>query len=248
MKPKSSEKKWVLLALAGLALVMGLARFTSIRSSQPANNARSDASATVETSTHDSRPRALRTRANPGDASRKVIAHRAADFAHGEHNNVRVKDGLQMGDDPTFVYQLEPGGLFGVYLSPEEKTLEPFDTLIVTHDVTTPESSSLECAFRIKPEGADWSDWEEISAAKLNKPVLLGTSALSWQYRLTFRASSAAASPRVRGVTVTTQQSDPVQLSMNLPSSSSADETPDTEQLTPEKQINYEKPNQASDP
>jgi hypothetical protein len=230
MKQKSSEQKWLFLVFGGLVVVLSLMRLTLTDStaSHPTYGSSSAPETQAATANHDRdfMPGKLRIRAAHGDASRKVITHQAADFVRGEQVNTVVKDGLQMGDDPTFVYQLEPGGLFGVYLSPEETTLEPFDTLIASYEVTTPENSALNLAFRIKPEGGEWSDWREISAEELKQPVRMGDTALSWQYRLTFRASSPVASPLVRRVTVTTLRSSSIQLSMNSSAPSSQQTTP----------------------
>jgi hypothetical protein len=217
MNQKSFDRKSLLLISGGLVVVLFLLQFVINPPSSTRTDGASGAPAQVATADRDRdfKPGKFPMKVAHGDASRRVITHQAADFARGEQDNVVVKDGLQMGDDPTFVYELEPGKVFGVYLSPEEKALEPFDTFIASSEVTTPENSVLNWAFRIKLESGDWSDWRELSAAELNQPVRLGDLASSWQYRLSFYANSAAASPHVHRVTVTTLRFEPAQLSMN---------------------------------
>ncbi len=226
MKPKSSDKKWLFVVVGGSVLLLCLLRLTPTHSAERSSSAsNSDAASNHQ---RPSRPGKFWRKGAQSDAPPKPITHQAAHFTQGEQLNILVDEELQMGGDPTFVTALGDR-VFGVYVSPEETAPEPFNTLIANYDVTTPENSELNCAFRIRADSGEWSDWREISAQELNKPVLMGASGLAWQYRLTFYASPGAASPRVRNVTVTTRQSDPIQLGMNSSAPFSPQATPLTE-------------------
>lgn len=141
-------------------------------------------------------------------AAARQTTHAAGDFARGDLQNLRLKDGLEMGDDPAFVPRFAPFQRFGLYVSPEEPASESFDALTVDVGAMVPKGSRLTFEFRTKSPEADWTEWQELSAEAWSKPWPLSARASSWQYRLYFFADDPANSPKVRRVSVTAGQTD----------------------------------------
>ncbi|MDB6027058.1 MAG: hypothetical protein JWM68_3281 [Verrucomicrobiales bacterium] len=148
---------------------------------------------------------ATQTQAEPASARIPVaVVHQATDFIKGESANTVVTDGLQMGGEARFKPRLFPYKLFGIYISPEEQSADVFDTVIPSCKSTTVEGTKLTFELRTKSREGDWSVWQEVSTNQLEKPFLVNSPALNWQYRLTFYADDPAQSPKVSSVSILT--------------------------------------------
>jgi hypothetical protein len=192
--------------------------FYFFQSSQPAgsqvNSPIKPADETGEAASSHANVKA-RPRPTKGDASEvtsaplapiKKIVHQPSDFTKGELENTIVTDGLQLGTNPTFLSRLKPYRFFGIYISPEEQAGTAFDRVTPNCDLLPANESEMTFEFRTKPVNADWTVWEEVAITNFNQPFMLEAPATSWQYRLTFYANDPANSPKVRNVSMISQE------------------------------------------
>lgn len=121
-----------------------------------------------------------------------IVIHRAADFQRGHFEHTMATDELQLSGD----------SLSGIYTSAEEKSVQPFDSIVLSYVATSPSGDKLIFDFRFRKENGEWSKWQEISAENLNRSVALESSARAWQYRFTFYRYQSGGGPKVSSVTV----------------------------------------------
>lgn len=213
----SSFMKKTFYIVLGLALLGGAFYFLT-RSPQASDQATADQNASdssqagVNRKNSDEKSRhKFWTKAEKGDASlvespRRTVTHQAPDFTKGEMENMTVTDGLAMGNDPSFSPHFNPNyKMFGVYISPEEGAVKPFDRVIPKYDATVPANAELTFAFRTRTADTDWTVWQEVAANQLNQPMMLDNPATSVQYRLMLFGNDSASGPKVRSVSLTTQ-------------------------------------------
>ncbi len=135
----------------------------------------------------------------------QVVAHSAKDFAWGAFvRTVVVQESLQLSPEAA-----SDSVISGTFVSPQYLGHQSFDTISLSHAATIPAGSALKLDLRVL-NGGNWSGWQELSEAELSQPISIDGWASGWQYRLTFSAPSAASSPLVQRVTITTRNSDAV--------------------------------------
>lgn len=159
---------------------------------------------------------ALRPVSKEGDASEPVpvalpvpeplaFTHGPAEFAKGEAQNSTVSaDGLQMGNDLTFVCRTMPYNYFGIYVSPEQNTTE-FHKLVLNPEIVVPAESAATFEFRTKTTTGQWTVWQEVSKEEFRQPIMLENPATAWQYRINLYANDPAQGPKVRKLHVAVQ-------------------------------------------
>jgi hypothetical protein len=215
--PYLSMKKAVLIVAVLVAAGVGYFIFQS-NSSTTAQSAKSATTAGTTSGisagkTAEGNAEKHRPRATAGDAAEKIIpssgkakvtTHQAVDFNKGQLQNTILNDGLQIGSDASFAPRWAPYKMFGIYTSPDDVVMEPFEALVPDCDLTGELGNTVTFEFRTRPADGDWTVWQEVTTADLGKPVYLSAPAVSWQYRINIYANEAANSPKVRGITITT--------------------------------------------
>jgi hypothetical protein len=131
--------------------------------------------------------------------------HSKDDFVFGEFVNTGASESLGLTDQ-AFEGQSSGTGTFASFRCLGHRG---FDTITLNYDATIPPGGSLRFEVRTMLPNGKWSDWQEIERSFLNVPAQVDGKGYGWQYQFTFFAPSAASSPRVHSVTITTEVIEP---------------------------------------
>lgn len=140
----------------------------------------------------------------PQPQTETTIHARRDDFGFGKFTNTVAAESLQLTEQ-AFEGKISA---IGTYTSGQFLGHSAFATIMATYKATVPADGSLQFEVRTMMSSGQWGDWQEMQPGDLSVPVEVEDKGYGWQYRFTFSAPSAASSPQVHNVTITTERGE----------------------------------------